>query len=240
MSAPIVTYYVVFSKQAPDIGGSVRPISRLLKEDEQKTREKLLTETFEVAARFAKRPNAEGLQGQLAALGVKSFIISDQNIRGHLLLFAATASKGEGGMAFRDFSDKPLYCPFDDLSGIVVSEVSCEDGKETTLIDLHRKSANITPRLDVNLFDFAQMLGREDATRDDFLKELSSRSNVVVDRRFARHKPRLAQLSRDFGSQPTMFEPPPAMLLSPYLKEDLLAVNLYTLLMGFQFAAKES
>jgi hypothetical protein len=230
MSAPQVTYYVVLPPQPPDLGASIRPISKLLREDEETTRQKLLTQTFEVVQRFAKRANAEGLRGQLAAFGVESFVVSDQEIRGHLFIFAATASKGGGGMALRDFADKPLFCPFNDITNIVLLPVMCDDGKEATLIDLHRKSTNITPRLDVALFDFPQMMADEKAGYEEFLHELEAKSGATVDRGFGQHGDKLTEVARDFGSIPGMFEPPPAMLVSTYNKDAIRAANFYSFL----------
>lgn len=239
MAAPQVTYYVVLTKQRPDIGGSVRPISRLIKESEDVTRGKLLTNTYDVCQRFAKRANAEGLRGQLDALGVRSFIVSDQEIRGHLFLYAATASKGAGGMAFRDFSDQPLFTPFDDICKVVVMETNTEDGKGATLIDLHRTSTNITPRLDAILFDFSQMMGSEDAGLEEFLKEIENRAHAKVDRRFDKVRAELLKTMEDFGSQPPTFEPPPAMLVSSYMRDDLRAANIYSFLLRQEHLAEE-
>lgn len=239
MSTPQVTYYVVISRQPPDIGGSIRPIARLLKEDESLVREKLMTQTYEVLSRFAKRANADGMRGQLHALGVESAILSDQDIRGYLYIFAAAASKGEGGMALRDFAEKPLYCPFDDITNVLSMEVYCEDGSRTTLIDLHRKSSPIVPRLDVSLFDFPSILGKEDAKLEDFLAMLEERAEVKVDKRFAMHRPQLVSMTRDFGSLPGMFEPPTAALVSPYTKDDIRAANMYSTLVH-KFAAQRT
>jgi len=231
-TAPAVTYYVVLKKQRPDVGSAVRPISRLLQEDEEVVRAKLLTPCFEVLRRFAKRSNADGLKGQLNSLGVETFIVSDQEIRGHLIIYAATASSGGGGMALRDFGDKPLYCPHDDIAEIAVLNVDTEDGKQTTLIDLVRKSTTITPRLDSSLFDFPQMLSSPGAGVEQFLKHLEAKTSLPVNRLFATHRDNLVALSRDFATSPSQVEPPPAMQVSPYDQRQLRAANLYSFLLN--------
>ncbi len=231
MQTPQVTYYVILPPQRPDVGGSLRPLSRLLQTDEETVRQKLLTPTFEVLSRFAKKPNAEGLQGQLKAFGLTTLLVSDQELRSHLILSAATANKGAGGIAFRDFNDKPLYCPFEDLAGAALLEVACEDGKRALLIDLHRRSTTITPRLDVSLFDFAAMLGKPGSGYDEFLAELEGRSSITVDRRFATHKDHMATVMRGFGTLPSEFPPPPGMILSPYDRNEVRAANIYSFLL---------
>lgn len=228
---PQMTYYLVLGKQPPDVGGAMRPLAKLLQVTEDEVRQKLLTATFEVAARFARKANAEGMRGQLHALGIESFIVSDQDIRGHLILYAANASRGAGGVAFRDFSDKPLFCPFDDVGNIIVLEVPTQSGGTATLIDLHRRSTNITPRLDTALFDFSQVMQREGATHEDFLKEIGERTGAPIDRRYTQHREHLAAIAKDFASFPSQFEPPPAMLVAPYTRADLRGANIYSFLM---------
>lgn len=231
-NAPKVTYYVVLPKQPPDVGGSVRPISRLIKEEEETVRAKLLMSTFQVLRRFAKKANAEGLRSQLQSLGVTSFVVSDQEIRSHLFLYAAAASRGGGGMALRDFADKPLFCPFLEIRGITVMQVRTEDGKRATLVDLHRPGTNITARLDAALFDFSQMLDKKDANVEDFLKELSQKCSVEVDRRFNANEEQLLESTRSFAASPSQFEPPPAMIVSPYDRHSIRAANVYSFLFG--------
>lgn len=228
---PQVTYYVILPPQRPDIGASLRPLSRLLQVDEEAARAKLLTPTFEVANRYAKRANAEGLQGQLAALGVMSLVVSDSEIRGHLIMFVSAANQGAGGMAFRDFNDKPLYCPFDDVGSASLLEVPCEDGKTALLIDLHRRSTNITPRLDVSLFNFESVMHQANAGTEQFLALLEEKAGVTIDRRFGPNREQLKTLMRDFGSSPGEFPPPPGMIFSPYSEAALRAANIYSFLL---------
>ncbi|MCC6545682.1 hypothetical protein IT570_00830 [Candidatus Sumerlaeota bacterium] len=232
MTPPQVTYYIVIPPQRPDTGDSLRPLSRLLKLDEETVRRKLLTTTFEVLQRYAKKANAEGLQGQLRAFGITSLLVSDQDVRSHLMLSAAAANRGAGGIAFRDFNDKPLYCPFEDIGGIALLPVQCEDGKSALLIDIHRRSTNITPRLDAALFSFETLIAKPGATVEDFLVELEAHAKVSVDRRFQDSCAHLEEVARDFASVPGEFTPPPGMILSPYAKRDIRTANIYSFLLA--------
>lgn len=234
MMQPQVTYYIILPPQRPDIGDSLRPVARLLQMDEKIIRQKLLTSTFEVLQRYAKKGNAEGLQGQLRAFGISSLLVSDQDIRGHLFLSAAAANRGAGGIAFRDFNDKPLYCPFEDVGGVALLPVKCDDGKTATLIDIHRRSTNITPRLDAALFSFETLIAKPGATVEDFLIELEACTGVKVDRRLGEQREHLETVARDFASVPSEFCPPPGMLLSPYEKRDARTANLYSFLLATQ------
>ena len=227
---PRITYYVVLFQQPPDTGAAIRPIARLLQEEEESVRHKLLTHTAQVLARFAKKPNAEGLRSQLRAFGIDTIIVSDQDIRGHLIVSAAAGSKGAGGIAFRDFDSKPLYTPFDDIAGVVRLDVLRKDGSAATLIDLHRKSTSITPRLDASLFDFAAMLSQPGAGIEDFLRELESRAKVKTNVEFGKHRDEAIALAKDFGSRPAEFSPPEDKLPSAYASEDLLAASIWSFL----------
>ena len=230
-NAPRITYYVVLFQLPPDTGSAIRPISRLLQEDEEKVREKLLTHTFEVLSRYARKPNAEGLKNQLHALGIDTTIVSDQDLRGHLIVSASTANKGQGGIAFRDFDEKPLYVDYKDIAGAAMMEVPREDGSTTTLIDLHRFSTSITPRVDVALFDFPTLMGNPEAGLEDFLKELEIRSEIKVDRRFNQHREAILRASKDFGSKPVEFAPTKDRLAAPYDKEIILGADIWSFLL---------
>lgn len=225
---PQITYYVIIGKQPADVGSAVRPISRLVDEEEEQIRQKLLTPSFEVLRRFAKKANAEGLRNQLHALGVESLLISDQEIRSHLILFAASASKGSGGLAFRDFADQPLYCPWEDITSVLVLDLETESGGSATFIDLIRQSTRITPRLDTALFDFATL--SEGGDQAEFLTMVAEKSGASIDRQFGQHALHMKNLAKDFGTLPGMFEPPEEVLPSKYSKEFLRAANVYSFL----------
>lgn len=228
---PRITYYVVLFQQPPDTGAAIRPIARLLQEEEDAVRAKLLTRTAQVLARFAKKPNAEGLRSQLHAFGIETYIVSDQDIRGHLIVSAATASKGAGGIAFRDFDSKPLYTPFEDIIGVARMDVRRKDGSTATLIDLHRRSTSITPRLDATLFDFPSLLGVPGAGIADFLRELESRASLTVDNTFTAHRDDVLAMVQDFGSRPAEFAPAPEKLPAPYASADLLGASIWSFLL---------
>jgi hypothetical protein len=197
--------------------------------DAEAVAQKLRTPIYEVIARFARSANAQGLVQQLTALGVNCFMISDQEIRGHLIVAMKTANRGAGGVAFRDFDDKPLFCPWEDMAGICVLEVFTENGEQATLIDIHRKSANITPRLDVALFDFPTMLSKPGSTFEDFLVELETKTALRLDRLFAQNYKAAMDASTNFGSRPAFLGPAAAALASPYDRHSLAAANLYSL-----------
>jgi hypothetical protein len=228
MTPPAITYYVVCFSQEGDLP-PIRPVSRLIQQEEPEVEKKLRTKTYAVLGRFARQANAQGLVQQLTALGVNCFLMSDQEIRGHLIVSMKTANKGQGGIAFRDFEEKPLFCPWDDMQGICVMEIYCERGGQATLIDLHRKSANITPRLDVALFDFPAMLGTPGATFEDFLNELETRTSLRMDRLFSQNYQQVLDAAASFGSRPAVFSPPDAQLGEPYDRHSHAAANLYSL-----------
>jgi len=228
MTPPAITYYVVCTAQSGDLP-PLRPVSRLVQQEEAEVQKKLQTNTYAVLGRFARQANAQGLVQQLTALGVNCFTMSDQEIRGHLIVSMRTANRGQGGIAFRDFEDKPLFCPWDDMQGICVLEIYTERGGMATLIDIHRKSANITPRLDVALFDFAAMLNTPGATFEDFLIELENRTSLRMDRLFAQNYQQVMDAAASFGSRPAVFSPPDATVEAPYDRHSHQAANLYSL-----------
>ncbi|MBI1292344.1 hypothetical protein GC173_14075 [bacterium] len=228
MTPPAITYYVISTTQEDPLP-PLRPVSRLVQQEEPEVEKKLRTKTYAVLGRFARQANAQGLVQQLTALGVNCYMMSDQEIRGHLIVSMKTANRGQGGIAFRDFEDKPLFCPWDDMAGICVLEIFCERGGQATLIDLHRKSANITPRLDVALFDFGTMMGVAGATFEDFLAELENRTSLRMDRRFAQDYQQVVDASASFGSRPAVFSPPEGQLAEPYDRHSHAAANLYSL-----------
>lgn len=227
-SSPRITYYVVLLPQETETPPSLRPLTRLLEMEEERIRGLLETETYEVIARFAKRANGQGLQSQLTALGVRSLLISDQDIRGHLILSVATANMGAGGLAFRDFDDKPIFCPFDDVVGVLMMAANYEGGEETTLVDIHRRSTNITLRLDRTLFDFAQVMNVPGAGLEEFLTHLVEKTEASLDAIFEANRDQLTRAARDFASRPIDLAPPPDKVPAPCLRDHLVAANLYS------------
>ena len=230
---PRITYYVVFLPQAPDSKPSMHPLKRLLQMEQEQLDILFQKETYEVIGRFAQKANAQGLQSQLTALGVRSILLSDQDIRGHMILSVGTANMGEGGLAFKDFEEKPIFCPFADIVGILMMVVRCNDGSETVLVDIHRRSTNITLRLDRNLFDFPKMLNKEGAGLDEFLSRLVEKTGAELDGIFELHREILAKTARDFGSRPIDLPPPPGRISAPYTRDDQVAADLYSLVRSF-------
>lgn len=229
-SGPMQTYYVIMPPQPPDTGSAIRPLTRLLHEDEEKVRARLLCKTYQVLQRFAKKPNAEGLVGQLNALGVQSFAVSDQGIRGALFVWCRSANKGAGGFALKDFNDQPFYCPFNDIANVSILRAEGEHGYHTKFIDLHRRSTPIIPRLDTAMFDFAKLVNRDGAGIEDFLDELEQNAELKVDREHPKNSESVLTLAKDFASAPSMFAPDPDLLQVPYVTEPLRAANLYSFL----------
>lgn len=229
-AAPQQTYYTVLPPQPPDVGGAIRPISRLLQMEEDAARELLASRQFHVLRRFAKKPNAEGLVGQLNALGVSSFVVSDGGIRGHLYVWCRSANRGAGGMAFQDFDGKPFYQPFDDLLAVTIVTVPRADGTIATCIDLHRKTTPITPRLDASMFDFARLANRQGAGIAEFLADLEQVAELKVDQSFDAARDRLRPLIEDFATAPSMFAPDSSTLPSPYDPRGLRLANVYSFL----------
>jgi hypothetical protein len=135
---------------------------------------------------------------------------------------------GAGGIAFRDFDDKPLFCPFDDIVGVLMMDVGTNLGTTTTLVDIHRTSTNITLRLDANLFNFEAMMNRTGAKLSDFLAHLEEKCRVQVDRRFAEHREQLIRVARDFATRPIDLAPPHNRLEAPYKRDDSVSANMYS------------
>jgi len=233
-SAPAQTYYVIMPQQPPDIGASIRPIARLLQEEDEQVRQRLVVRGFQVLRRFAKKANAEGLHGQLHALGITTIVISDLATRAHLFMWCKSARRGGGGMALADFSGAPLYCPYPDFVSVSILPVRREDGTSTTFIDLHRKSAPITPRLDAAMFNFPEMLVRADATMDHFLDDLEANTNLVIERQFEENRERMTQVVNDIAERPSEFAPTKDALPSPYVRQDLLNASIYSFLIRAQ------
>lgn len=227
---PTQTFYLVLPAQPPDVGASIRPISRLLQEEEPTVRTWLNTPTFRVLRRFAKKSNADGLLQQLKALGIRTFVVSDSQMRGHLFLWCMTANRGQGGMAFRDFSDQPIFVPFPDIAQVTILNVTHDDGAVATWIDLNRRSTPITPRLDASMFDFGKLLNRVDARIEDFLVDLGTVTDTAVDRGFQKHRADAAQLSKDFASTPSEFAPDRSKLHAPYRRDEARLANIYSFL----------
>ncbi|MCB2156667.1 hypothetical protein KQI84_17460 [bacterium] len=224
------TFYVVLPHQPPDVGGSVRPISRLVKEEEEQIRQRLLIPTFQIFRRYANRSNAEGFRNQLHALGVETFIVSDTELKGHLFLWAKRADQGAGGLAIRDFSDQPLYCPFEDLRAITIGTVQREDGSKVQVIDLQRKSTPITPRIDTSLFDFGAMMNRQDAGVEQFLEVIETAADIKVDRDFDAIADHMPQVREALASHPGEFPPAADAIEVAYDRPYMKSYNLYSFL----------
>lgn len=230
--APQVTFYVVIPPTPEDAVSAIRPLARLLQEEEPEARKRLGYPTFQVLRRYAKRANAEGFASQLSALGVDGFVISDTQIGGHLFLWAETANQGAGGIAFRDFSGQPLYCPFEDILSVCVGAVRREDGTETLLIDLHRRSTPITPRLDIAYFDFPALTGAAGADAYGFLELLKGKAgSIEIDLGFqdaAQHL--VPALRKGLATLPGEFPPSQDKLPVDYDVKSLKLFGVYSYL----------
>ncbi|MEQ8821370.1 MAG: hypothetical protein RLY93_14100 [Sumerlaeia bacterium] len=224
---PQQTYYIVLPPQAEEFTGPMRPLSRLIEKDEAELAAILASRTYHVIRRFAKKPNAEGLHSQLHALGVESFIVSDTELNGALIIWAESANYGAGGMAVKDFGGQPLYCPFEDLICVTVGTVGREDGTTTQLLDFHRRSTPITPRIDVALFDFASFLSTDEATADDLCEELEAVSGATIDRTFDALPEDTAHCAQAVATYPSNYPPPDERLPAPYDHKDARAFDVY-------------
>lgn len=223
---PQQTYYIVLLPASGEEPSNLRPLSRLLEESESAVAQRLRCPAYQVLRRYAKKGNAESFHGQLHALGVESLVLSDTQVAGHLFLWASTANQGQGGMAFKDFGGQPLYCPFDDIIAVCVAKVLRRDDTTTMLIDLHRRSTPITPRLDAALFDFEQVMTRSGADADLFLEELQDRLPLIeFDAGFADAAEALEPaVTRGLAKLPGEFAPPHDRLAAPY---DSLCLKLF-------------
>ncbi len=226
--APQNTYYVIVSQQSAEAKSSLVPISRLIDKEEDICKRYLETQSYAVIRRFAKKANAEGFVGQLHALGVESRMVSDNDLKGHLILYAATANRGQGGLSFRDYSDEAFYCPFEVISGCAVLELGTDGGDSGILIDLYRPNTNITVRLDSSVIDFSQITGVDGDDYTQFLELLEQNTPVSVDKEFGKNKGEMLQCVQDIVTLPSEFTPPPAMSVTTYDKKQLRAANLYS------------
>lgn len=230
--APAQTFYVVVPPLPADFTTPpMRPVSRLLQEDEETVAKRLATGTFHLLKRFAKRDNAEGLRNQLHALGLETYVISDQQVHGHLFIWAESANQGAGGMAIKDFGGQPLYCPYEDLLGICTGEVELEGGGKTVIIDLHRKSAAITPRIDGATFEFAATLGQSGVGPREFLDEVEAASGAHIDRHYGRVAEAMTRVVKGLATLPSEYMPPDEKLPVPYVREDLRRFNAFSFLL---------
>lgn len=233
-ATPQQTYYVVLPAPGADALGLARPISRLVQKEEAEVRESLQCPTYQVFRRYAKRDNADGFRNQLKALGVESFIVSDTAVSGHLFLWGAKANRGAGGLAFQDFGGQPLYCPFDDVLAVCIGSVERDDGSATTLIDLHRRSTPITPRIDSSLFDFAATLGQPGVTPGKFAESIRTATKAEVDGGFEAARKHLAPVvERGLATFPGRFAPPADKHATLY---DPKAIRLFDV---YSFLARE-
>ncbi len=229
---PQQTFYVVLPAQPPEAADRARQISRLVKKEEDEIRKRLKVPTYQLFRRYARRDNAEGFRNQLHALGVDSFVISDTQVSGHLFLWGKQANRGSGGMAFQDFGDQPLYCPFDDILLVCSGTVKLEDGSTTRLIDLHRKSTPITPRIDARLFDFSVMLAKKGADVDAFYDVLRQEIPIDFDAEFDQVRSHLNPVvEKGLASFPGEFSPPANSLKLWYDHYDLRLFDVYSFLL---------
>ncbi|MDK2973003.1 MAG: hypothetical protein PWP23_2758 [Candidatus Sumerlaeota bacterium] len=229
---PRVTYYVIMpATKESDVSG-LRPVSRLLQEEEADAKKRFENPTFQVLRRYAKKGNAESFATQLTALGIDAFVVSDTQIAGHLFLWAETANQGAGGMAFRDFSGQPLYCPFEDILAVCVGPARRVDGSETLLVDLHRRSTPITPRIDTAFFDFAAITGEAGADAYGFLEKLRQKIGTIeIDLQFndvAQHL--VPALRKGLATLPGEFGPPEDKMPSPYDGKSVKLFGVYSFL----------
>ncbi len=232
-SQPQQTFYVVLPPQPDDAPAFARQISRLMQRDEADVKKRLALPTYQVLLRYARRDNAEGFCNQLNAFGIRSFFVSDTSIAGSLFIWMQQANKGAGGLAFQDFTGQPLYCPFDDIVAILTSRVRRNDGTETTLIDLHRKSTPITPRIDADLFDFASVTGGANDA-DAFIQAIYDPATVELNSDLEEHGDLFAPVARQaLATFPGRFEPPADRLRSEYEPDALRLADC------FSFVARE-
>jgi len=228
-STPQQTFYIVLPSQSPDASAYARQVSRLMQKEEAEVRAKLQHPTWQVLRRYARRDNAEGFRNQLKAFGIDNLVLSDTQIAGALFLWTARANKGAGGLAFRDFGDQPLYCPFDDIVALCTGTIRRVDGSTTTLIDLHRKSTPITPRIDAALFDFAGAIGGRNDHKA-FVAALYDPARTELDSGFDAAAPNMAEVvERGLATFPGELPPPPSHLKTDYDPRSLRLFDCYSL-----------
>lgn len=227
---PQQTYYAVLPRQPQELVSRARPISRLLQKEEEAVAQLLQSPTYQVVLRFAKRANAEGFRNQFRALGGECFIVSDHDLASALFLYAATANQGMGGLAFVDFTEQPFFCPFGDIVAVCAGPVMRRDGTETLLIDLHRRSTPITPRLDTALFDFGALTGKAGDDAYAWLDTLRDKlEGVDFDLDFAEVGEQIAPaVERGLARFPGEVQPPAGKLASPYEKLSVRMFSVYS------------
>ncbi len=227
-SQPQQTFYIVLPPQPEEAPSYARQISRLMQKDEAAIREQLASPTYQLLLRYARRDNAEGFCNQLNAFGVRAFFVSDTSLSGSLFIWMRQANKGAGGLALQDFSGQPLYSPFEDIVGVFSGTVRRTDGSTTTLIDLHRKSTPITPRIDASLFDFASVTGG-DNTADAFIQAIYDPSNVSLNQEFDVHGEAFGKAARKaLATFPGQFAPSAKELPTEYDPDVLRAFDCFS------------
>ncbi|MBI5154682.1 hypothetical protein HZA57_05540, partial [Candidatus Poribacteria bacterium] len=105
-----------------------------------------------------------------------------------------------------------------------------EDGSKTRLIDLHRKSTPITPRVDASLFNFEKTLNRQGATMEKFLEEISVVASVEFDPAFDSMESHMEAVVRGLASMPGEYPPPLQRLKAAYSRESVKRFNAYSFL----------
>lgn len=228
-STPQQTFYIVLPPPSPDAAGYARQVSRLMQKDEAEIKAKLQHPSWQVLRRYARRDNAEGFRNQLKAFGIDNLVLSDTQLAGALFMWMARANKGAGGLAFRDFSDQPLFCPFDDIVALCTGTVRRMDGTTTTLIDVHRKSTPITPRIDAALFDFASATGGKNDHKA-FIASLYDPSRTEIDSDFDGAAPNMMEVvERGLATFPGELPPPAKALKADYDPKQLRLFDCYSL-----------
>jgi len=228
--APRETFYVALPPQPPEPQAAPRPVARLLGEEDDAALRRLTRPAFQLLRRFARRDNAEGLRNQLHALGVEAFIVSDAEARRRLFLWTADASVGAGGVAVRDFSGQPLFTPYENLASVALGVADLVDGSQTTLVDIHLRTGDVTPRIDTRVFDFTRTMKHEDADLEDLLEELDAAAGVVIDRRYDAARPLAAELPQGLATLPGRFPPPAEKLEAPYDEASLRMFDAWSFL----------
>jgi len=227
---PATTYYVVIFPQNRQVLESVEEIARLLKIDPKESKQKLKTKGFEILSRFAKKANAEGLCHQLKAFGVEAFIVSDHDIRSQMIVAQKTANAGEGGFAFRDFEDKPIFCPYNDVIAITSLSIDSDEGSPINMVDLHLRASNVSPRVYTELFDFAELVDKPNAGTREFFQFLEWKTNIHPDETFEKHRAEILAAVKGFGSNAVLLPPPQDRMKGEPDTVQLKAGNIFSIL----------
>ncbi len=195
--------YVLLGSQRPDVGDSVRPLSRLVRLPEEEVRRLLTTHGPRLFRAYHRRAEAQSFVNQIRALGLRTAVVTSSDILEHVFVSVGQLNIGQGGISGVGTEDgAPVFVPFSDVAAIVRGEVSELDKERKVLtpmpgetrirheflretcVDIHRRSVPIALRIRKSSFRMNPVVAGEPvegpADLDRFIRILLDRSPLAV------------------------------------------------------------